>query len=150
MEVWLQTFLNTEVWPGPGFLFGHITPSQGEISSCLDAESAEILGISTGLFLFCFVLLPLRTLKKAQIFLQLWPVVLMSSQMRCPTGDCQVPWEISVTLTIGPERRELRRELPPIMLISCGILEGLTSKGLSYQSATHKGARKGEECNENI
>lgn len=63
MEVWLQTFLNTEVWPGPGFLFGHISRSQGEISSCLDAESAEILGISTG---FIFVLLPLRTLKQAQ------------------------------------------------------------------------------------
>lgn len=147
MEVWLQTFLNTKVWPGPGFMFGHITPSQGEISSCLDAESAETLGISTGGF---FVLLPLRTLKRAQIFLQLWTVVLMSSQMRSLTGDCQVPWELSVTLTIGPERRELRRELTPIMLISCEILEGLTTKGLSYQSATHKGAKKGEECNENI
>lgn len=54
MEVWLQTFLNTEVWPGPGFLFGHISPSQGEISSCLDAESAEILGISTGFLFVCF------------------------------------------------------------------------------------------------
>lgn len=44
---------NTEVWPDPGFMFGHISPSQGEISSCLDAESAEMLGISN-VFLFFF------------------------------------------------------------------------------------------------
>ena len=42
---------NTKQWPGPGFTFGHIVPSQGEISSCLDAESAETLGISKD---FCF------------------------------------------------------------------------------------------------
>lgn len=53
-----------------------------------------------------------------------------------------MPWEFSATLTIGPERRELRREMTPIMLISCEILEGLTTKGLSYQSATHKGAKE--------
>lgn len=55
---------NAKVWPGPGFMFGHISHSQGEISSCLDAESAEMLGISKGIFVF----LPLRTLKPAQIF----------------------------------------------------------------------------------
>jgi len=53
-----------------------------------------------------------------------------------------------VTLKIGPEKRELR----PIMLISCEILEGHATKGPSYQSATHrvKAAKGGEECNENI
>lgn len=53
-----------------------------------------------------------------------------------------MPWEFSVTLTIGPGRRELKRELTPIMLISWEILEGLTTKGLPYQSTTHKGAKR--------
>lgn len=127
-------------------MFGHISPSQGEISSCLDAESAETLGISKGFFVF----FPLRTLKPAQnfFFFQLWLVVHMASQLRSLTGDCQLYWEFSVTLTIGPERRELR----PIVLISCEILEGLTTKGPSYQSATHrvKAAKGVEERNENI
>ncbi|KAM9630228.1 uncharacterized protein ACIBXB_016742 isoform 2-T2 [Morphnus guianensis] len=79
---------------------------------------------------------------------KLWPVVHKASQLRSLTGDCQLYWEFSVILTIGPESRELT----PIMLISCEILEGLTTKGPSYQSATHrvKAAKGGEECNENI
>ena len=121
---------NTKAWPGPAFMFGHISPSQGETSSCLDAESAETLGISKVFFVF----LPLQTLKPAQIFLQLWPEVHMASHVRSLTGDCQLYWEFSVTLTIGPERRELT----PIVLISCEILEGLTTEGPSYQSATHR------------
>lgn len=135
---------STKVWPGPGFMFGHISSSQGEISSCLDAESAETLGISK-VFLFSFPFEPWNRLK---FFLQLWPVVHMASQLRSLTGDCQLYWEFSVILTIGPESRELT----PIMLISCEILEGLTTKGPSYQSATHrvKAAKGGEECNENI
>lgn len=34
-----RLFYNTEVWPGPGFMFEHISLRQGDISSCLDAES---------------------------------------------------------------------------------------------------------------
>lgn len=44
---------NTKVWPGPGFMFGHISHSQGEISSCLNAESAEVWELAKG-FLFFF------------------------------------------------------------------------------------------------
>lgn len=75
-------------------MFEHIAPSQGEISSCLDAESAETLGISTGFLVFfcCFSSPPnLEMGSFFFFFLQLWPVVLMSSQMRSLIGDCQVP-----------------------------------------------------------
>lgn len=96
---------------------------------------------------FCFPS-PSNLETGSNFFLQLWPVVHMASQLRSLTGDCQLYWEFSVILTIGPESRELT----PIMLISCEILEGLTTKGPSYQSATHrvKAAKGGEECNENI
>lgn len=72
----------------------------------------------------------------------------MASQLRSLAGGCQLYWEFSVTLTTGPEARELT----PIVLISHEILEGLATKGPSYQSAISsvRAAKLGEDHNPNI
>lgn len=138
---------NTEVWPDPGFVFECIPPSQREISSCLGTESAEMLGISKGVFFVC-LFSPLNSVTGSNFV-----AVLASASHGLPAEISNKRLPTVLGIFCDPYIWSRKKGTVTIKLILYEILEGLATKSPRYRSATHRFTAEkvgGEELNKNI